>query len=93
MSSEMPPQLFSGAVVFAEIFYSANGLQAGRWSGWLGVFSLVRLKLQEVHDAATTRDYGRRYMRTFVSQSYLKVLGRRALLGFAFVVIATLAVA
>jgi hypothetical protein len=32
-------------------------------------------------------------MRTLISQPYLKVLGRRALLGLAFVVIATLAVA
>ncbi len=32
-------------------------------------------------------------MRSFLSQPYLKVFGRRALLGFAFVVIATLAVA
>jgi hypothetical protein len=32
-------------------------------------------------------------MRAFVSKPYLKVLGRRALLGFAFLVIAKLAVA
>jgi hypothetical protein len=32
-------------------------------------------------------------MRTFVSKPYLKVLGQRALLGLAFLVIAKLAVA
>jgi hypothetical protein len=32
-------------------------------------------------------------MRTYFSQTYLKVIGRRALLGLAFVVIAKLAVA
>jgi hypothetical protein len=32
-------------------------------------------------------------MRAFVSKPYLKMLGRRALLGFAFLVIAKLAVA
>jgi hypothetical protein len=53
----------------------------------------MRLKLRALHDGATRRDYRHSYMRSLVSHPFLKVLGRRALLGFAFVVIATLAVA
>lgn len=76
------------------------------FGGWDGFGNLCRAKVDCVRryrrwcggcergsSCRNNRRLGYRYMRTLISKPYLKVLGRRALLGVAFLVIAKLAVA